>query len=278
MEESLISKIESSISDCRAYNFDFYYKNKGITEPRFVKCSVNFPIWYPVDEYKEYIYNSILLDFTMNDPEVSISYVKHSKLRFSEKEIGINFCLRDYENNMLWTDYDYYTQKWKPPKVNFSNQVTKKHKVIVGEKAQKDIFIFYYTGEKQNLLETKPEFMWPNIYNKHDDYGGYNEILELLFKFLMRSYKCIYEIYSSKYLHASGQVQWYCMERSENFKIRYIPENLDDKKLESYQLESTYQDYEDKLRYKESDYNDAGEITGGMYEGDWDDIKEFLGY
>lgn len=291
MRKSLESKIESSISDCRTYNFDFYYKNKGIKEPRFVKCSINFPIWYPVEVNKERIYDYILENFTMNDTEVSISYVKHSIPKYSENETAINFCLRDFEYNICWNDNNFYQQKWKPPKVKFSKRVTKEHQVILEKMTLKEIFIFCDDiGEIPYLLRIKPEFMWPTIYKKHNS-AGYNEILELIFIFIIRSYKCIYEIYSSKYSHASGQVLWYRMGRSEDLQIRFIPERLDNKNLESYQLESTYEKYEDKHKYEDSDEHDYDrdtfdELTDGQYGSydDWleggkdlDDLNDWLG-
>jgi hypothetical protein len=51
------------------------------------------------------------------------------------------------------------------------------------------------------------------------------------------------------------------MGRNQELKILYTTENPDNKKLESYQLESRYQDYEDKLKHEDSDYIDAGEIS-----------------
>ena len=66
----------------------------------------------------------------------------------------------------------------------------------------------------------------------------------------------------------------------ELLKPREAPYFIDDKKLESYQLDSRVSDYESNSLSEFSDFsgNNAGEITGGMYEGDWDDIKETLGY
>lgn len=259
MGKSLKTKIENEISECIEYQFDFFFKHKGKSEPVFVKCKVNLPKWYPTEINRKNIYDDILINFVRNDDEVSAAYVNIPNVG-RDGEDCVRFCLRDLESNSIWPSILF--KKGEIPNFKYGKKVLIELKLPVEKKDIFDFYMYYEDGDNYKFLEINPTIYWPTCSIIRDRY----DILKELYSFVGNSHESVRKIYSKKFYHASGHVCWYFSEGGTWLDEHRIPESMDSEKLESYQLESRYESYENMLR---REHDDNYGQSYGRYSGSW---------